>query len=164
MLLQRAWLSAVFAVAARTSSLGVDACSGRPAVVLCDGYEDLVVRGPDDVGADLQAFAHGWRHGLFPVIVSRSASALSQALGGARCADRVLGQLRSRVFLDAASQVDPRLAARRFGSIRDVAGSSASGVPFSGLGPRQAVVDLGGTSAGGPAIRIDALAEVTDLN
>ena len=158
-LLKRAWLSGVFALDAGTGFFrqDADAAPVRPAVVLCDGYEDMVLPGSDDFGADVAAFTHGRRTGLVPVIVTRSVSALTQAVGGVRSADRVLGQLRSRVFLDASSRMDARLAARRFGLVGGASPGSDSGLPFSELGGSEAVVHLGCPSPDGGDIRVDVV-------
>ena len=105
-LLKRAWLGAVehSPAAGRRALLDDEwASPAGPAVVVCNGYEDLVLAGSDDAGADRLAFAGAPESGCVPIVAVRSLSALVDALGGRRSCARLLDTLSSRLVLSADS-------------------------------------------------------------
>ena len=105
-LLKRAWMGAVehAAVARRRALLdGRTVPPAGPAVVVCNGYEDLVVAGSDDAGADRLAFAGAPESACVPIVAVRSLSALVDVLGGRRSCAVLLDTLSSRLILSAGS-------------------------------------------------------------
>ena len=103
-LLKRAWMGAVeFAGAARRRALldGRTAPEMGPAVVVFNGYEDLVLAGSDDADADRLAFAGAPESECVPIVAVRSLSVLLDVLGGRRSCARLLDTLSSRLVLSA---------------------------------------------------------------
>ena len=105
-LLKRAWMGAVeFAGAARRRALldGRTAPEMGPAVVVFNGYEDMVLAGSDDADADRLAFAGAPESECVPIVAVGSLSVLLDVLGGRRSCARLLDTLSSRLVLSADS-------------------------------------------------------------
>ena len=96
----------------------------RPAVFLCDEYQEFVTVGGDGGGGDEKMFALTRQSRVIPIVATQSISSLRAALGSSGESWRALIQaLRTRIFLSLGDDSSQQIASTLCGQVSKVKAS-----------------------------------------
>lgn len=117
----------------------------RPAVFLCDEYQQFATTGEDDPSGDEKSFALTRQSKCIPIVATQSVSSLRAVLGSSESWRALLQTLRTRIFLSLSDDASTQLASSLSGEVERVKSSwslneSAKG---AGVSPLTATVGSG---------------------
>ena len=90
----------------------------RPAVFLCDEYQQFCTVGEDDPSGDERAFSLSRQARLIPIVAAQSITSLKSATRGGEGWRVLVQSLRTRVFLSLSDSESAKLAAEMCGRVQ----------------------------------------------
>ena len=117
-LLKMSWLQALLRRPARMAAN--PGWEPRPAVFLCDEYQQFASVGEDDPAGDEKAFALTRQSRLIPVVATQSISSLRSVLGQGEAWRALLQTLRTRIFLSLADDASADIASKLCGQVNRI--------------------------------------------
>jgi len=95
----------------------------RPAVFICDEYQQFATAGEDDPSGDEKSFALTRQSKCIPIVATQSVSSLRAVLGSSEAWRALLQTLRTRIFLSLSDDASTQLAASLSGEVERVKAS-----------------------------------------
>ncbi len=117
-LLKMSWLQALLRRPARMAAN--PGWEPRPAVFLCDEYQQFASVGEADPAGDEKAFALTRQSRLIPIVATQSISSLRSVLGQGEAWRALLQTLRTRIFLSLADDASADIASKLCGQVNRV--------------------------------------------
>ena len=117
-LLKMCWLQAVIRRPARMAAN--PGWEPRPAVFLCDEYQQFATVGEDEATGDEKAFSLTRQSRLIPIVATQSISSLRSVLGQSEAWRTLLQTLRTRIFLSLADDASADIASKLCGQVKRV--------------------------------------------
>jgi len=114
-LLKMCWLQAVIRRPARMAAN--PGWEPRPAVFLCDEYQQFATVGEDEANGDEKAFSLTRQSRLIPIVATQSISSLRSVLGQSEAWRTLLQTLRSRIYLSQADDQSAKIASDLCGQV-----------------------------------------------
>ena len=117
----------------------------RPAVFLCDEYQQFASTGEDDPSGDEKSFALTRQSKCIPIVATQSVSSLRAVLGNSESWRALLQTLRTRIFLSLSDDASTQLASSLSGEVERVKSSWSLNETSKGAGvsPLTATVGSG---------------------
>ncbi|MDE0354713.1 MAG: TraM recognition domain-containing protein [Gemmatimonadota bacterium] len=117
----------------------------RPAVFLCDEYQQFASVGEDDPSGDEKSFALTRQSKCIPIVATQSVSSLRAVLGSSESWRALLQTLRTRIFLSLSDDASTQLASSLSGEVERVKSSWSLNETSKGAGvsPLTATVGSG---------------------
>ena len=144
-MLKTAWLRAALGRPADMARQKGRGKPWRPALFLCDEYQQFCTVGEDDPQGDEKSFALTRQARVIPVVATQSISSLASATRGGEAWRTLLQCFRTRVFLSLADAASAKQASEICGQVERLKESHS----LSESGQRGGVSMLGGTLTGG---------------
>ena len=144
-MLKTAWLRAALG---RPADMAREKGRGkpwRPALFLCDEYQQFATVGEDDPQGDEKSFALTRQARVIPVVATQSISSLASATRGGEAWKTLLQCFRTRVFLSLSDAASAKQASEICGQVERLKASHS----VSESGQRGGVSMLRGTLTGG---------------
>ena len=142
-LLKMSWLQALLRRPARmAANPGWDP---RPAVFLCDEYQQFASVGEEDPAGDEKAFALTRQSRLIAIVATQSISSLRSVLGQSEAWRALMQTLRTRIFLSLADDASADIASKMCGQVNRMKASYTVSEQIS----RAHVSPLSGRAGGG---------------
>ena len=120
-LLKMSWLQALLRRPARMAAN--PGWEPRPAVFLCDEYQQFASVGEDEAAGDEKAFALTRQSRLIPIVATQSISSLRSVLGQGEAWRALLQTLRTRIFLSLADDASADIASKLCGQVNRIKAS-----------------------------------------
>lgn len=117
-MLKNAWLQALMLRPAEMKSAPDKYF--RPAVFLCDEYQQFATTGEDDPSGDEKSFALTRQSKCIPIVATQSVSSLRAVLGSSESWRALLQTLRTRIFLSLSDDASTQLASSLCGEVERV--------------------------------------------
>ena len=95
----------------------------RPAVFLCDEYQQFASIGEDDPSGDEKSFALTRQSKCIPIVATQSVSSLRAVLGSSESWRALLQTLRTRIFLSLSDDASTQLASSLSGEVERIKSS-----------------------------------------
>ena len=92
----------------------------RPAVFICDEYQQFATAGEDDPTGDEKSFALTRQSKCIPIVATQSVSSLRAVLGSSESWRALLQTLRTRIFLSLSDDASTQLASSLSGEVERV--------------------------------------------
>ena len=92
----------------------------RPAVFVCDEYQQFATAGQDDPSGDEKSFALTRQSKCIPIVATQSVSSLRAVLGTSEAWRALLQTLRTRIFLSLSDDASTQLASNLCGEVERV--------------------------------------------
>ena len=117
----------------------------RPAVFLCDEYQQFASTGEDDPSGDEKSFALTRQSKCIPIVATQSVSSLRAVLGSSESWRALLQTLRTRIFLSLSDDASTQLASSLSGEVERVKSSWSlnESAKAAGVSPLTATVGSG---------------------
>ena len=117
----------------------------RPAVFLCDEYQQFASTGEDDPSGDEKSFALTRQSKCIPIVATQSVSSLRAVLGSSEAWRALLQTLRTRIFLSLSDDASTQLASSLSGEVERIKPSWSLNETSKGAGvsPLTATVGSG---------------------
>ena len=117
----------------------------RPAVFLCDEYQQFASTGEDDPSGDEKSFALTRQSKCIPIVATQSVSSLRAVLGSSEAWRALLQTLRTRIFLSLSDDASTQLASSLSGEVERIKSSWSLNETSKGAGvsPLTATVGSG---------------------
>ena len=142
-LLKMSWLQALLRRPARMAAS--PGWVPRPAVFLCDEYQQFASVGEDDPAGDEKAFALTRQCRCIPIVATQSISSLRSVLGQGEAWRTLLQTLRTRIFLSLGDDASAEIASKLCGQVNRM---KASYTVSEQIG-RASISPLSGRAGGG---------------
>ena len=122
----------------------------RPAVFLCDEYQQFASTGEDDPSGDEKSFALTRQSKCIPIVATQSVSSLRAVLGSSESWRALLQTLRTRIFLSLSDDASTQLASSLSGEVERIKSSWSLSETSKGAGvsPLTATVGSGNKDMG----------------
>ena len=115
----------------------------RPAVFLCDEYQQFASTGEDDPSGDEKSFALTRQSKCIPIVATQSVSSLRAVLGSSESWRALLQTLRTRIFLSLSDDASTQLASSLSGEVERVKSSWSLNETSKGAGVSPLTATLG---------------------
>ena len=142
-LLKMSWLQALLRRPARMAAN--PGWEPRPAVFLCDEYQQFASVGEEDPAGDEKAFALTRQSRLIAIVATQSISSLRAVLGQSEAWRALIQTLRTRIYLSLADDASADIASKLCGQVNRMKASYTVSEQIS----RAHVSPLSGRAGGG---------------